>query len=452
MERISSFCLDFAAAHSLEAIRDAAFNVIIKKPASQGFENAAPIILQGHLDMVCQKEPSCGKDFSRDGLDLFLDGDFLKARGTTLGADNGIAVAMILAVLEDSSLSHPPIEAVFTVDEEIGLLGATKLDATSLSARRMINLDSEDLDCATVSCAGGADFAAELPIKRERACGTELLIRFSGLCGGHSGICIHEGRVNANILAGRFLNHMQSVSPFKLISVNGGDKGNAIPPISEIRLVSENTDEFIKEAAAFSAVLKAELSAREPDFTCEIKKLSHGEHTVMSEESKNLVLLALVSSPDGVVAMSREIENLVETSLNLGVLKTEENLVLFRFALRSNKKSALSFLKEKLFFIFSSLSARCEVSGEYPPWEFCKNSPLRELYISTYTELFGAEPRIEAIHAGLECGVFSDKLNGLDCISIGPQMYGVHTTSERLSVSSVMKIYELLVKMLSLCK
>ncbi len=450
MTAIADYCVQFAENHSLKYIRDKADNVIIFKNGTRGYENAQPVILQGHLDMVCQKTADCDIDFTKDGLSLFTEGDFVKAKNTTLGADNGIAVAMVLSILASDSIVHPPIEAVFTTDEEVGMDGAIAVDTSVLKSTRMINIDSEEMDTVTVSCAGGSDFKAFIPFERETATGTRVKVTLNGLKGGHSGICINKGRQNSNILAGRFLNFaFNNITDLRLISVNGGDKGNAIPPCTEISLCCENALEFKVKSEEYLSTLKEENSFREPDFTFNIEILETGEHPCIDRKSTEKIAFSLLFAPNGVVEMSAEIENLVETSLNLGVLSTEENEVFLNFALRSNKKSALLFLEEKLQAFFKALSAKAETGGHYPPWEFNSNSALQEIYKTAYTEQFGIEPKVEAIHAGLECGVFADKIKNFDCIAIGPFIYDAHTVNERLSISSTEKMYALLISILS---
>ncbi len=448
MEKISQYCIDFADKHSLKAVKDKANNVIIYKPAAKGYENADAVILQGHLDMVCQKTPDCDIDFLKDGLSVYTDGDYLKARGTTLGADNGIAVAMILAILEDNTLSHPAIEAILTTDEEIGMIGASQLDFAAIKAKKMINLDSEDEDTVTVSCAGGSDFRAIIPITKEKFTGTKVTVNLCGLKGGHSGVEINKGRVNADILAGRFLNHIKTLSDFRIISIDGGDKGNAIPNSCKIELVCENADKFTSLAEKYIEVLKKEIASRENNFTAEITLSEKGEYSAFQSDFNDKFIGILTSAPNGVKEMSAEIEGLVETSLNLGILKTEEKNVIMHFALRSNKRSALSGLEEKLSAFFSLIDCTIKTYGHYPPWEFKEDSVLRQLYVKTYKEQFGTEPKVEAIHAGLECGLFSSNIKNLDCIAIGPQLYDVHTVNERLSISSTERIFNLLLKIL----
>ena len=448
MEKISAYCEEFAKANGLDYFRDDVNNVIIYKPASEGYETAAPVILQGHLDMVCQKDEGVDIDFETDGLDIFLDGDYLKARGTTLGADNGIAVAMIMAILEDKTLSHPPIEAVFTIDEETGLIGAGNLQFDKLKGKRMINMDSEEQEILTVSCAGGSDFRMTFPIKRTEKSGIEIKIAVKGLLGGHSGVEIDKNRVNANILMGQILQFAAENADVEIISVNGGDKSNAIPNAAVAHLVVQNpeTAEKIKE---FAAAKKETLSKSEPDFVYEISVGEAGTFEVFENDLKERFIFALYCTADGVMEMSREIEGLVETSLNLGILKTGETEIVMHYALRSNKKAGLILLEDKMKAFAAKAGADVETFGHYPPWEFKPASALQELYKEKYKEKFGDYPLVRAIHAGLECGVFADNIDGIDCISIGPEMHDVHTSKESLSVSSTKAIYELIINVLA---
>ena len=453
MSQIAYFCESFAKEHCLNYIRDEHDNIVIFKPASEGKEGVAPIILQGHMDMVCQKAEGCATEFLKDSIEPYIDGDFIKAKGTTLGADNGIAVAMILAILESDEYKHPPIEAVFTVDEEIGLLGAGKLDCSLLKAKRMINIDSEEEDNVTVSCAGGRDFRARVKFEKEKAIGERLLITLKGLQGGHSGVEIHKGRASANILAGRFLNLFSDDNNVHLVSVNGGDKVNAITNLSRIEFVAENKAEFIKKANEHLEIIKEELSSREKDFYYTIEELGFGEHSVIKNSFKKTIASLLACSPQGVMAMSAEIEGLVETSMNLGILKTEEEYFELHYSFRSNKKSAIDNLENKMRALYSFVPG-CEIYiyGSYPAWSYKADSPLRDIYCECYKEQYSRFPEIEAIHAGLECGVFSSKIEGLDCISIGPDMTDVHTFNEKLSIKSTENIFKVLLSVLEKCE
>ncbi len=452
MDKISRYCMEFAEKNGLRATRDAANNVIIHKPGTAGYEKAEPVILQGHMDMVCQKEPDTDIDFEKQGPDIYVDGDYIKARGTTLGADNGIAVAMILAILESDHIAHPPIEAVFTADEEIGLIGASKLSLSELRGRKMINMDAEDPEAITVSCAGGSDFRLTVPLQREKKTGTCITITVHGLLGGHSGAEIHTGRVNADILMGRILHHVKQETDFSLIGIDGGDKGNAIPVRCTAQLVTDDAEGCVEKLRAYTAEIKKEIAVREPGFTVDFAIGKTDDYAVFCPSLFQQLLYLLLCTPCGVMEMSAEIENLVETSLNLGVLKTEQDEMTVQYSLRSNKQSALQFLEEKMKVFCACIPGKVETSGHYPPWEYKDGSALQTLYKRKFYEKFGHAPSVQAIHAGLECGVFSKGLEGLDCIAIGPEMHDIHTTGERLSISSTKEIFEIIANVLKECK
>lgn len=452
MDAISEYLVKFAEKCGLRAIRDDAQNVIIYKDGTMGRENAEPIILQAHMDMVCQKIPESTIDFKKDGLDIYTDGDFIKARGTTLGADNGIAVAMIMSILTSKDLTHPPIEAVFTTDEEIGMIGAGKLDMSSLRGRRMINLDAEEADFVTVSCAGGSDFKMRIPISRQYVNGTSVTIEVDGLKGGHSGVEIDKGRVNSNILLGRILGFARKNFEIDIIDISGGDKANAIPLYSRAKIVCEDADVLSAKLEEYFEVVKAEIKEREPDCSFKIAVGESGEFDAITSDISDKLIYMLGVTPNGIQTMSAEIDELVETSLNLGILATDGEEIFMQYALRSNKKSALRYLEDKLTAFAEYNSCQFEISGQYAPWEYKDKSPLRELYVKTFCEKTGKCPEVSAIHAGLECAVFSAKINDLDCIAIGPDMTGVHTTGESLSISSAKMIYELLCETLAQCR
>jgi len=450
-ESIADYCENFAKEKGLLVYRDVANNVVITKEASKGYEKAQPIIIQGHLDMVWQKDADCTKDLEKEGIDLYVDGDFISAKGTTLGADNGIAVAMAMAILADNTLAHPKLEVVFTTDEEIGMLGAKELDTKILTAKRMINVDSEEPGVITVSCAGGIDVTVSIPYNRKTVTGEKVVISLKGLQGGHSGIEIDSGRINANILAGRILGHLANKFDFDISLINGGNRANAIANLCQIEIVTENTQELAKEAKEYIAGVKAEIFAKEKNFSADVEVLEKSEYEVLERCERDKLIYALSLAPNGVQEMSAEIENLVETSLNLGILETKENAISMTFALRSSKKTALFSLSEKLEIFAKCLGLSSEASGFYPPWEFKRDSKMQELCSSVYEEMFGEKPKIEAIHAGLECAVFAGAIDDLDCISIGPRVLDAHTTKERLSISSTKEVYDLLINILKKC-
>ena len=439
-KRISDYCVRFAQEHGLRYVQDEWNNVVIYKPASKGYEGHPTVILQGHLDMVCEKDADCDIDFSKDGLRLAHDGRYIFAEGTTLGGDDGIAVAYALAILASDTLKHPPLEAVFTVDEEIGMLGADAMDMSVLQGRVLLNCDSEDEGILTVSCAGGATSCLKRPIMREAAQGEVWRMAVRGLSGGHSGVEINKGRANANKVLANILARL----PARLISIGGGSKDNAIPRTSEALVLAEQPEAAF---AAAAAEVKKTLSATETavEFVCE---KAESELLPMTEEASAAVLGLLNALPNGVQAMSKDIEGLVQTSLNLGILKTEAEGVELTFSVRSSVNAEKTALIASLREIGGSFGAAYSQSGEYPAWEYQKESRLRETMVDTYRALYGKEPVVEAIHAGLECGIFSDRLRGLDAVSFGPQMHDIHTSREKLDIGSVERTWDYLVAVL----
>ena len=449
---IRDYLVSFAKEKNLEFYTDDADNVIIYKEATQGYEEAEAVILQSHTDIVWQKTPDCDIDFEKDGLRLYIDGDFVKAEGTTLGADNGLGVAAALSVLSDDTLSHPAIEAVFTSDEDIGMIGAGRLDMKKLSGKKLINMDAEEPEALTVSCAGGSDFIIKIPVEKTKEEGTLLKVKIEGLLGGHSGIQIGEGRVNADMMMGRILNHIKGKTPFYIKEISGGTKANAIPLESEAFILVSDAEAFKDEFLKYRDIIKEEISSREPSFASFIEILGDGKCDVFTKALTQKLIYALSVAPNGVIEMSKEIDNLVETSLNLGILETKSDAVTMHFALRSNKESALYALEEKMAALTEMLGAEYEAFGHYPPWEFKKNSHLQDIYKRIYKEKNGKEPSVEAIHAGLECGLFASEIEGLDAIAIGALLKDVHTVGEKLSISSTENFYDILIKVLENCR
>lgn len=452
MEKISEFCVKFAVKNNLKYVKDSANNVIIYKNGTIGFENSDPIILQGHIDMVCQKTPDKQIDFKNDPIEVYQDGDYLKANGTTLGADNGIAVAMIMTILASKDIPHPPIEAVFTTDEEIGMIGASAFDCSLLKSKKMINLDTEDANTLTVSCAGGSDFKISIPTAKTTKNGVKATVEIKGLLGGHSGVEINKGRINANVLLGRILNHLNTKVDFEIITINGGTKKNVITPNAKAELLVENIDAFTDIFNNYKQNVIKEIKAREPQCEITLSITQNCEEEVLDKPSKEKALFMLLLTPNGVLDMSVEIENLVETSLNLGVLETNTDNIVLNYALRSNKENALCALEEKMSCFAKYNNCSFDISGRYSPWEFKDNSDLQKLYIETYFQENGVKPNVIAIHAGLECAVFSSKIKDIDCIAIGPEMHDIHSVNERLSISSTKNIFTILCNLLNKCK
>ncbi len=448
---ISDWCVAFAKERGLEYHQDEANNVIIIKEATPGYESAEPVILQGHLDMVCEKATGCEKDMDREGLDLAVDGDYVYAKGTTLGGDDGIAVAMAMAVLDADDLPHPRVEAVFTTDEEIGLLGAAVLDASPLKGRKMLNLDSEAEGIFTVSCAGGNTSTCALPVSREHFDGTALTIRVEGLTGGHSGAEIHKGRANANMTLGRVLQAAAKHSALRIQSVDGGLKDNAIPVASKACVVATDAAAVKAAAAEMETALKNEFRVMDPQLTVVVED-GCTDVVPMDASSTEKVICMLTCLPNGVQAMSAEIEGLVQTSLNLGILTTAEQEVRAGFCVRSSVDSQKEMLKARLETLMGILGGSVTFVGDYTGWQYQENSPLRDLMVEVYREQYGCEPKVEAIHAGLECGLFAGKMPGLDCVSIGPDLLEIHTPREKMSISSVQRIWRFVTEVLKRSK
>lgn len=448
---ISDWCVAFAKERNLEYYQDSFHNVIIIKEATEGYEDAAPIILQGHLDMVCEKAPDCTKDMEKEGIDLVVDGDRIRAKGTTLGGDNGIAVAMALAVLDAKDLSHPRVEVILTTDEEIGMLGAVELDMSPLKGRKLINIDSEEEGIFTVSCAGGNMTRCRLPLVRAPFSGTALKLTVGGLLGGHSGVEIDKGRANANMLLGRLLYAVQNQSQLRLIAVAGGNKDNAIPREAQALLLAENADAVGAVAAEMEAAFQHEYRSTDPDVWVKVESASTND-LPMDEASTFKVINLLTCMPDGIQVMSADIPGLVQTSLNLGVLATEEKELLASFCLRSSVASQKQMLVDRLACQMQLLGGSIDISGDYPAWEFKQESELRDLMTEVFRKQYGRDPQISAIHAGLECGMFAGKLPDLDCVSIGPDMWEVHTYHESMSISSVGRVWQFLVEVLKSSK
>lgn len=444
---VSDWCADFARARSLEYHQDADNNIIIIKEATSGYEQAEPIILQGHLDMVCEKEPGCAKDMEKEGLDLEVDGDWVRAKGTTLGGDDGIAVAMALAVLDDDNIAHPRVEAVFTTDEETGLFGAASIDVSPLKGRRMINMDSEAEGVFTVSCAGGNTTTCTLPLHRESFSGCALRITVGGLTGGHSGAEIDKGRANANMLMGRVLQAAAARTELRIVSVSGGLKNNAIPVESVARVVVADEAAAREALAEMNDALRSEYHLPDPNLFVTVQA-EEASQPAMDAEATAKVICMLTCLPNGIQAMSADIPGLVQTSLNLGILTTTAEELCAVFSLRSSIDSQKEMLKRRMACLMAQLGGRVEFEGEYTGWQYQEHSPLRELMAEVFTEQYGKAPKIEAIHAGLECGLFAGKMPGLDCVSIGPDLLEIHTPRERMSISSVQRVWKFLLEVL----
>lgn len=453
-KEISDYLVAFAKERNLKVYQDEYNNVVIYKPSSEGYEAAPVTILQGHCDMVAEKTPESSHDFEKDGLKLMIEGDYITADQTTLGGDDGIAVAYMMAILDDDTLKHPALECVITTDEEIGLLGAKDLDASVLQGKYMINLDSEEEGYLWISCAGGQTGISEIPLSFREVEGEVLEVVIDGLVGGHSGAEIDKNRANANKLMGRFLYELGQKTMFTLAELEGGTKDNAITRKCKAMLVLEEEDRKTAEefAASYQENLRKEYSGTDDNIT--VNMVSQGTKTISALDmmSKEKTVFFLMNIPYGIEKMSGEIEGLVETSNNIGVLRIEEGFLVSSCGIRSSVGSAKQFVSEKIQYLTEFLGGEYTVVGDYPAWEYKKDSALRELMADVYRDLFGKEANVKAIHAGLECGLFYDKIPGLDCVSFGPSMQDIHTTEEKLSISSTARMWEYLVKVLESIK
>ena len=444
---ISDYLVDFAKKNGLRYIQDADNNVILFGEGSCGLETRPPVILQGHMDMVCEKDADCPIDMATEGLDVTHDGNVVFAKGTTLGADNGIAVAMAMAILADKSIPQPPLEVIITVDEEIGLLGAASVDLSELKGRTMINLDSEGEGIFTVSCAGGCTAALSLPVERRAVYGPCIRLVVDGLQGGHSGADIHRNRGNANKIMGEFMSRIQKLMPLCLTSLAGGTKDNAIPRSCQATLVAMGI--HLERINAIAEELQAEVreTYHEPEATVQAFDVDALGGNGLTTESTAKIISLLCAAPNGVQAWSQDIEGLVQTSLNLGVIKLGERFhatLSVRSSVNTEKLELLAQLKQ----LADMFDASYVENGNYPAWEYKKESHLRDVMVETYKDMFGKDASVEAIHAGLECGLFSEKLPGLDCVSIGPQMHDIHTSRERLEIASTERTWKFLLEVL----
>ncbi len=470
---LSDYLKSFADERGLMCIQDEAGNIIIVKEASPGYEDEKTVILQGHIDMVAVKKTESSIDMEKEPLRLKRDGNRIYAQDTSLGGDDGIAVAYALAILDSEALKHPRLEVVLTVDEEIGMDGAKVIDLSMLKGRRMINIDQEEEGVFLTSCAGGVRADIRIPLEYGTDFGTaqnvdsasadfadvrnkkKVQIRIKGLKGGHSGGEIIRGGGNANCLTGRVLYQIFQQIPFGIADLKGGLADNAIPKEAQAGIIvtaddAEKVEALVRE---IEKEIQGELASKDPEFAIELtvgnddpaKELTG---KVLTVESTERVLSCLAALPNGVQAMSADVEGLVETSLNLGIMKMEDGKLLLKYALRSSVESAKKALCRKLQAVAHLAGASFCTQGDYPGWAYRKDSPLREKMVRIYEEMFGKKPQLQAIHAGLECGMFADKLPGLDCVSIGPDMHDIHTADECLDIASTQRTWQFLVAVL----
>lgn len=461
VEQISNYLVDFAKERGLKYRQDEKYNVVIWKDGSKGYENSEPVILQGHMDMVAVKTADCPKDMEKDGLDLEVNGDLISAKGTSLGGDDGIAVAYSLAILDDPDMPHPPLEVIITTDEEIGMLGAAYMDVSDIKGRLFLNMDSEDEGIFTVSCAGGATVTCKFPYERENVQAAVMRVSLDGFSGGHSGVEIDKGRANANVVMGRLLYSV--MNDVRLISINGGEKDNAIALSCQVEIAvpADKAEEVKNKMQETFAIVAEEYKVTDPNAALHVEAgdADKADGTAQSTDVQALtakdtaaVIQALLHMPYGIQRMNPEVEGLVQTSLNLGILRTNETSVDLSYAVRSASEHEKQFLIDKMDALAVLLGGTTEISGPYPGWEYRADSRLRDVLVDTYRELYGKDPVVEGIHAGLECGLFASKMGDIDAVSLGPQMEGIHTVNEVLSISSVQRTWELVTKALAALK
>lgn len=456
-KQLSDFIVRFAKERNLWVTQDGDYNLIIKKPAAQGYESAPTVIIQGHLDMINEKNHDVEHDFEKDGIDMIVDGDFIRARGTTLGADDGIAVAYAMALLAADDIAHPALEVVFTTNEEVGLLGAASIDVSPLCGKMLINMDSEEEDVLWVSCAGGIkthsvfkkEFNEEVPSDT-----VPLAVMVKGLKGGHSGMDIDKKRGNSIKIMARLVREIFEHTNAELADISGGLKDNAIPRecLAEFSVPRAEVSDFKKIVAAMEAALQNEHRKTEPDLCINIEERSERNKKLLTKLFAEKIVTALLLLPNGIEAMSADIEGLVETSNNIGVVASTEDKIEIICAVRSSvesKKNELTYRIERLTDVLGGIFS---ATGGYPSWEYKPDSRLRDMFAETYEELFGKRPECKAVHAGLECGYFAEKIQDLDMVSFGPNMFDIHTPDERLSISSAKRVWEYVLRFLEKLK
>lgn len=451
---ISDYLANEGKRLGLEVVQDENLNVLIKKPATKSYENAPTVIIQGHMDMVCEKNKGKDHDFTKDPIELRVDGDYLYATDTTLGADNGIAVAMGLALLASDDLEHPALEVIFTADEEETMIGAMNIKGQLFKGQYIINLDSEEEGTITVSCAGGVTAVATIDKEYKVVEGgkSAYKIDIKGLLGGHSGMEIDKQRANSNVLMGRLLSYISNNCnmEFDLISIEGGLKNNAIPREAESVILVNKNDEINleKEINNILQLFKNEYKTSDPDLSIEIKKSEDVYEKALTDKSKENIISLINLMPRGIQTMSMDIKGLVESSTNLGVISNNEENMVFEFATRSSVKSLKEDLNNRMTLLCNTLGVKLELIDDYPEWEYAKNSQLEKICVDTYEDLMGKKPEIVAIHAGLECGLLLDAINGAQAISIGPNLFDVHTPNEHLDILSTERTWKYLVAIL----
>ena len=448
---ISDYLVSFTKNLGLEVIQDETLNIVIKKPATKGYENAPGVILQGHMDMVCEKNKGTEHDFEKDPLKLRIEGDNIFATGTTLGADNGIAVAYGMAILASNEIEHPALELLLTVDEETGMTGAMNINAKDVDGKILLNLDSEEEGELLLSCAGGIRSKSTIKVENEKVSEgfIALEVKLRGLKGGHSGMEINKGRGNSNKLMGRLLKGLNDKYDLRLAHIEGGSKNNAIPREADaIFFVPSGDVKNIKEEIVkFEEMFKHELKVQDPDVTIEISEATNNGEAFTKDVTDRVINL-LYLYPNGVNTMSKSMHGLTESSTNLGIVSTENGEVVYDSAIRSSVGSLKEEITLRAKTVTELLGGVFTTNAGYPEWEYNPNSKIREICVDVYKRMNGEEPKLTAIHAGVECGLFKERLGDLDMISFAPNLYAVHTPNEHMSIKSVQYVWAYLLEIL----
>lgn len=455
-DELSDYLVSFAKKHELQYVQDESGNVIIYKKGSEGHEKAAPLMLQGHMDMVLEKNEGVKKNMEKEAIDLKTDGINIFADGTTLGGDDGIAVAMMLAALDDDSLVHPPLECVFTVNEEVGLLGMNALDATVLKSKRMLNLDSEAEGVLTVGCAGGTEVHIHVPVEKKTRYGKTLSLSISGLKGGHSGEDINKGRANANVLMARLLDRIAKKVEVCLVSLDGGTKDNAIARSAKaVLLVGDgiHQDVIDEQVKKFSKIVANEFQETDPDIKIESSWQSSNKKGVASLSRKDTrkLIRFLYVLPNGMLEQDPTRPGFPRTSENIGIVSMSKDDVHIVYLCRSNVNSERKYLVNQLKMLAQMNEAGVSTRGAYPAWEYHGETAFQKLAEKVYAESTGITPKVEVTHGGLECGIMAGKIDKLECISVGPNMSGIHTPDEKLSITSTQKLWKFVTALLAAC-
>lgn len=481
IDKISDYLAAFAKERNLDYIQDEVKNVIINKPATKGYENEPVVIIQGHMDMVAVKDADCDINMSLDGLNIAHDDEYVWAEGTSLGGDDGIAVAYALAILDSDDIKHPNLQVIITVNEEVGMDGAIGIDPKIIKGNRLLNIDSEEEGIFTVGCAGGTKVESFLPVNKIVRDGCKYSITVDGLQGGHSGTMIHLGRANADVILGRILLALSEKlkadvpdAAWGLGSLKGGEKSNAIPASAYAEMIVVGADKTIDQIiqdtiAEQESILKQEYKGKDDGLQISLKiEEEQKTYEFATKESSEKCIQMLIMQPDGVQSRNAYLDSLVETSLNLGIMNlslssenvddsennddSEKNATIgFKtiYELRSSVRSSKNALKDKVRMIAELLGAKIRILGEYPEWEFRNDSRLQKKMIDVYSKMYHSEPEVNIIHAGLECGVLAEKIEGLDAVSFGPNILDIHTTKEKLDIASTKRVWEFLLELLA---